>query len=70
MDHLTTALDLFLWYATFSESVLEFSSHVFHVSHTTSPSSASTLSLEAPVKLSHLRIGVSTTRAALLLDVK
>ena len=55
---------------SFSESILEFSSHGLHVSHAASSCGFATLGLLSPVVLSRLLRGVSAGRAGLLLDVE
>ena len=61
---------MLLGHGSLSESILKFAGHGLHVSHATSSFCASALSLEAPVKLSHLLVGVSARRASGLLDVE
>ena len=53
-----------------SESILELSGHSLHVTHTSGTNSTAALSLMSPVVIPHLRVGVSTGRACLLLDVE
>lgn len=55
---------------SFSESILEFTSHGLHVSHSASSCGSATLGLLSPVVLSGLLRRVSAGRAGLLLDVE
>ena len=56
--------------SSLSESILEFTGHILHITHTSSSGSAAALSLLSPVKVSHLLCWVSTGRTSLLLDVE
>lgn len=62
-------LDLLLGLRPFSETILEPTRHVLHVSHPARSSGTTALGLESPIELSHLFGWITARRTRLLLNV-
>jgi len=60
---------LLLCHSSFPKSILETTSHCFHVTHTSSSSCTATFSLFTPVEGAPLSIGIPARSTPLLLDV-